>query len=322
MSQTLAAAHLAVTFHFTMTSLRRKRPRALRPSLYANNRQAEEPFLLLCIKVGSTILACCAAAYLAVGVFVSRKQSVTNFNYREHLLVKPSSQNTLDTKENEKNNDLPTFTLFSKSEHDAFGIAEQYLSTAKDDAPTQVLQFIDAAESLRQEFSALYGGESSARALLERSIVVLKKTSSNDESNSTTVTSALARSIHTAQGSGVLSMAFGGSSAVAGYGNFYHQSFPFIVENCIKEALELLGVSLRITNNAVEHTAIFPYTWCQKNYLGDDANVAMLDFGTMSIQQFESVLRNMLAGSRREAPIILVFRDSIQANERQSLLQR
>lgn len=295
--------------------LRRKRSfsqRSLRPSLYSRRREREEPFHILFLKVGSTILALSTLFYIVVIRSFSRPSN-DGIPYREHLLVK---HNELDFKqEDNKVMILPTFTLSAKSEHDAFGIADKYLSNVNDDAPKEILQFLNAADQLRQEFSNRYGGELSARALLERSLVVLNN-SNADGSN------ALAFRIQQArQEDGVLNMAFGGGSAVAGNGNFFHQSFPFVMESILKDPLELLGLLFRVTNGAVEHASSFPYTWCKRNFLGDHVDVASLDFGSMSIQQLETVIRNMVGTEQNPTPI-LVFRDSAQSNELILLLQR
>ena len=122
------------------------------------------------------------------------------------------------------------------------------------------------------------------------------------------------------QNSGVFSMAFGGSSAVAGYGNFHHQSFPYVVSQLL-EALELLGLSLQVRNGAVEHTAIFPYTWCHTNFMGENLDVSSIDFGTIPPRHLEAVIRNVVGTAQEGEAPILVFRDSIsKPSERKSLL--
>lgn len=305
------------------TMLRRKRgysQRSLPSSLYRAPREPTEPFHVTVLKVGSTILGICTVLYLLlnnVAIFSSHRYD--HVPYREHLVVK-HTDTLQDSKDDNKVAILPTFTLTEKSEHDAFGISKQHLSNVNSDAPQQVVQFLDAAEKLQREFSQRYGGEVSARCLLERSLVVLKK----DGDSLSPLNAEMAFRIHQArQNSGVLNMAFGGSSAVAGYGNFYHQSFPFILENMLKDALELLGLTLKVRNGAVEHTAVFPYTWCKANFLGDHLDVSSIDFGNIRPQQLETVVRNMLGPEQEKAPI-LVFRDSFEANnnERISLLQR
>jgi hypothetical protein len=260
--------------------------------------------------VGSTILVICAAAYFVIVVqFASTPDDVP---YREHLVVKHADIPTVD-KEDGKVTTLPRFTLGNASAYDAFGIVEKYLSHVNDEAPKQVLQFLDAAKTLRQKFAERYGGQVSARALLERSLVVLKKDSSQH--------SAMAHRIQTAINTrGVFHMAFGGNSAIAGCGNFFHQSFPFIVEGLLSDPLALLGLTLKVRNGAMEDIAAFPYTWCRSNFLGDNIDVASMDFGPLPSRQLETVIRNIV-GSEQESPI-LVFRDSTHSQEQQSLMQR
>lgn len=265
-------------------------------------------------KVGSTIFALCVVIYVVSSNLSMPKRD--GVPYREHLVVKHTDKRE-EAKQDKKLTVLPTFTSSEKSKHDAFGIAEKHLSDpVKSDTPMYIKQFLDAAKKLRTQFADRYGGEGSVRALLERSVAVLKK-DDNDSSRS----NAMAFRIHMArQNSGVLNMAFGGSSAVAGYGNFHDQSFPFVAA-ILLDAMELLGLTLEVRNGAVEHTAVFPYTWCRSNFLGDNLDVSSMDFGTISPQQLEAVIRNMV-GSQQEKVPILVFRDSLKANERISLIQR
>ena len=239
--------------------------------------------------------------------------------YREHLVVKHTDTMQESKKEN-KLNFLPAFSLTEKSEHDVFAIAKQHLNREiSSDTPKYIQQFLDEAEKLQNQFADRYGGELSARALLERSLAVLKK-SSDDALRP--LSNAMAFRIDVArQNSGVFSMAFGGSSAVAGYGNFHHQSFSYIVAQLL-EALELLGLTLQVRNGAVEHTPIFPYTWCETNFLGENLDVSSMDFGNIPPRHLEAVIRNVVGTAQGEAPI-LVFRDSIQSSsEEKSVLQR
>jgi len=298
--------------------LRRKRGfsrRSLRPSLYSAPREREEPFYVTLFKVGSTLLALGAVFYLVIIGRVTSNNNDYGIPYREHLLVKHADTD-VEFKEDNKVMILPTFTLSAKSQNDAFGIADQHLTNVKQDAPKEVLQFLDTAKKLRGEFSERYGGIVSARALLGRSLAVLRNQNVESSNN------AMTFRIHSAQReSGVLNMAFGGSSAVAGYGNFFHQSFPFIVENLLKDPLELLGLTLKVRNGAIEHTSAFPYMWCRSNLLGNNVHMTSIDFGSMPLDQLETVMRNVV-GSEQEVAPILVFRDALTTSERLSLIQR
>lgn len=237
--------------------------------------------------------------------------------YREHLVVKH-----VDIQKEKKNEDdgkvitLPQFTLGNASAYDAFGIAETYLSNVSDDeqVPKHVLQFLDAAKKLRQNFAERYGGQVSARALLERSLVVV----TNNSSQHSAMAERIQNAINT---TGLFHMAFGGNSAIAGCGNFFHQSFPFVIEGLLSEPLELIGLTLKVRNGGMGDISAFPYTWCRSNFLGDNLDVASMDFGPLPAHQMETIIRNMM-GSEQESPI-LVFRDSSRhSKEQHSLLRR
>jgi hypothetical protein len=298
------------------TSLRRKRrswvPRQSLRSPLSSDRDSEEPFHVTFFKVGSTILALSAVAYF---VFVMRFASTyyDDVPYREHLVVKHVDIQKAKNEDDGKGTTLPQFSLGNASAYDAFAIADVYLSHINDEAPKQVLQFLDAAKKLRKNFAERYGGQVSARALLERSLVVVKKDSSQH--------SAMAQRIQSAiNTTGVFHMAFGGNSAIAGCGNFFHQSFPFVIEGLLSEPLELLGLTLKVRNGGMGDITAFPYTWCRSNFLGDNLDVASMDFGPLPARQMEIIIRNMV-GSEQESPI-LVFRDSTHSQEQQSLLRR
>ena len=104
--------------------------------------------------------------------------------YQENLLVKHNDIPEEEAMEDNKVKLLPTFMLTAKSEHDAFGLSEMLLSHVKEDAPKEVLQFLNAIKKVCSEFAEHYGGKALARALLEWSLVVLKKNETKSSSNS------------------------------------------------------------------------------------------------------------------------------------------
>ena len=297
--------------------LRRKRrlphksPRSPLYSPLGRDRVREEPFYITFLKTGSILLVLCMAGYLVLVLRASSYQE-DDIPYREHLVVKHVKENE-QVKDDGKVTTLPQFSLGSSSQNDAFGIADKYLSNVGESAPNEVIQFLDAAKALRTEFSKRYGGEISARALLERSLVVLKK-------NATAV-DAMALRIQKARNTGgIFQVAIGGSSVAAGCGNFYHQSFPFVMERLMADLFGLLGLTLQVRNAAMEDVPVFPYTWCHSNFLGEDVDVASMDFGAIPVKHMDAMIRNMIGTTKY--PPILIFRDVMQVRERQSLLQR
>lgn len=68
-------------------------------------------------------------------------------------------------------------------------------------------------------------------------------------------------------------IAFAGYSVTVGRGNYFHQSYPFVLEKIIKEPMKLLGVELEVRNAAIGGIPSFPYGWCLQNFLGADADV-------------------------------------------------
>jgi hypothetical protein len=75
-------------------------------------------------------------------------------------------------------------------------------------------------------------------------------------------------------------MAFAGYSVTVGRGNFFSQSFPFVLERVLKTPLkQILGVELIVRNGAIGGIPSFPYGWCLSHFLGEDADVVSWDYG-------------------------------------------
>ena len=74
-------------------------------------------------------------------------------------------------------------------------------------------------------------------------------------------------------------MSFAGYSVTVGRGNYFSQSFPFIVEKILQATLQtLLGIPLQVRNAAIGGIPSFPYGFCLSHFLGDDADVVSWDY--------------------------------------------
>ena len=93
-------------------------------------------------------------------------------------------------------------------------------------------------------------------------------------------------------------LAFGGYSVTVGRGNFFSQSYPFVLEKIVKEIFkDALGIDIVVRNAAIGGTPSFPYGWCLKNFLGDDADVVSWEFSMNegnAADGFESYLRHSM----------------------------
>lgn len=150
-------------------------------------------------------------------------------------------------------------------------------------------------QSIRDEFYHRYGGQDEAMAMLERGIkiaadseehavrrtaerivrAVLRESDGNEndeEGNNTNKNNN--------NGMNKFTMSFGGYSVTVGRGNYFHQSYPFIMEKILKPLFEeSLHLELVVRNSAIGGIPSFPYGWCLPNFLGDDSDIISWDFG-------------------------------------------
>jgi len=93
-------------------------------------------------------------------------------------------------------------------------------------------------------------------------------------------------------------MAFAGYSVSVGRGNYFSQSFPFVVERILQSPMkQVLGVDLVVRNAAIGGIPSFPYGWCLAHFLGEDADVVSWDYSMNEGRQggvMESYIRQSL----------------------------
>lgn len=216
---------------------------------------------------------------------------------------------------------IPVFELGDASETDAFNIASYFLSkdiVIRSRTFRSGNQFILVAKKLRTKFVERYGSENAARAMLEKGISVF-----NDN--------RLTRLIHVADRirdvrydslkngkQDTFRMAFGGNSATAGYGNYFNQSFPFLVEEHLREPFRLLGLNLIVTNAAMDGISTFPMGWCMENFFGQ-ADVISWDFGAVPSETVEAFIRQAITLEKQP---MIIFRDSTAKNKRHEIIER
>jgi hypothetical protein len=67
-------------------------------------------------------------------------------------------------------------------------------------------------------------------------------------------------------------MAFAGYSVTVGRGNHLEEAYPHVLGNILSPALSTLGIELIVRNSAIGGIPSFPYGWCLRNFLGEDAD--------------------------------------------------
>jgi len=254
------------------------------------------PFWLIVLQVGATILIVCAfLATVARWIYPDENDDEYDDFVVEEEDVKPSEPS------------LPEWTLSDASRFDAFGIAEKYGET--DDA------FWKVAATIREDFSKRYGGENAARAILERGL----STFAEDQED---VKHTACRIQDAKEHSRPFKFAFGGYSVTVGRGNFFSQSFPFVMERILKRPFQVLGVDLHMRNAAIGGIPSFPYGWCMQNFWGLDADVVSWDYSMNEAggkrEGMEAYVRHVMMLDR--APKLIV-KDTHMATARRDLLK-
>ena len=295
----------------------------------------DEPFMVTFLKVGGTLMLLSSACY---AVFLQQNLWDPTVTQEKHVDIIPSIE-----QQQAKINQLPRHEVEPFREErawtDAYGIASEYqldeLLTPEDGSSTNrnspLQAFAGMADLLRIKFAMLVGGEMQARAILQRGLLSFLPTEDKDlpaaSEKPPVVTSphGLAYRISSIFKSEkpIFSIAVLGSSAAAGSGNFFQQSYAFEVEKNLKAAFTSLNIQLQVRNLAIEDTHNeFPTVWCLDHYFPEGLpDVLVWDFGlTSTPESFESFLRTVAAP---KAPFMM-FRDTQTSNnnkQRNHLLQ-
>ena len=176
-----------------------------------------------------------------------------------------------------------------------------------------------AIEKIREEFYTRYGGKDEAMNMLERGV----KTAADTEDHAVKHTAeriirAVLKDSDNDSENGEQSetkrnkfiMSFGGYSVTVGRGNYFHQSYPFIMQKILKPIFEdLLNLELVVRNSAIGGIPSFPYGWCLPNFLGDDSDVISWDYGMNEgngAEAFEAYLRQGVRSLSKRPMMIML----------------
>jgi len=213
----------------------------------------------------------------------------------------------------------------------------------------RVTSFATMAANHRRQFAVLNGGERQARATLQRSLVPVVASQKNNNKITTTTTPTLRRGCGLVdrfvsllqQASTQQPVAFSivvlGSSAAAGSGNYFSQSYAFVLEELLVPLFQssvLQHVQLTVQNWAMEHTTEFPSLWCStpRNQFDQIPDLIIWDYGiTSKPEGLEAFIRNLAGWTNNNDDTngnprlpMLIVRDTLVANHnprRNELLQ-
>ena len=230
---------------------------------------------------------------------------------------------------------LPIFDMSMRTQlWDAHAIAQQHKVTTKSSSSSSSsILFWQEAALIRQNFTTLYGGdESTARALLDRGLTHhgLDNDGSSPETIPQDIQHTACRLKRAKHDNRPFVFAFAGYSVTVGRGNYFHQSYPLVLERILHNVFGQAGISLQVRNAAIGGCPAFPYGWCLPNFLGRVPDVVSWDFAMNEAggdpMGLEAYLRRVWhdlgknTNNSHSVPQIIV-RDTHLATERRTLLR-
>lgn len=145
----------------------------------------------------------------------------------------------------------------------------------------------DAIARIRQEFQTRYGKYASS--MYSKAVQEFGDLQSTAE-----------RLLRAASANEPFVLGFAGYSVTVGRGNYFHESFPFVLERLLKPLLrETLDVSIVVRNGAIGGIPSFPYAFCFEHFLGNDLDVLSWDY-SMNEGRGASVLESYLRHSQQQ----------------------
>lgn len=176
----------------------------------------------------------------------------------------------------------------------------------KDNAAESKTKTKELISQMRQTFYDRYGGELEAAAMLKRGIIPAAGTPEDEKK---AIAHTAERIILARQNTREFVMSFGGYSVTVGRGNYYNQSYPFILQEVLKPVFEAIDLELVVRNSAIGGIPSFPYGWCLPNFLGTDSDVVSWDYGMnegSEAQAFESYMRQSIATLPKRPMMIML----------------
>jgi hypothetical protein len=179
--------------------------------------------------------------------------------------------------------------------------------------------FFTVAKEIRNKFASLYGGEQAARAIIRKGI-------STFQSNTISIEYTAKRIQMARKNKHEFRFGFAGYSVTTGRGNYFNQSFPFVVERILQRPMEELGIKLKVINAGIGGVPSFPYGLCLQNFLGDESlDVVSWDFSmneaSDAVEGIEAYIRRILTFQPSIAPMLLM-KDTHMAVNRSLMIRK
>ncbi|GAX26678.1 hypothetical protein FisN_2Hh379 [Fistulifera solaris] len=158
----------------------------------------------------------------------------------------------------------------------------------------------ETVQALRNEFYRRYGGREDSEDMFRRGVQAYGSVQ------------ATARRILTAAAQQTpFVLSFAGYSVTVGRGNYYHQSYPFILGNLLEPILQkLFQTKVTVRNSAIGGIPSFPYGFCFEHFLGSDPHVISWDFSMnegRGAAVLESYLRQSQHQLKQQKPMVILL---------------
>ena len=232
----------------------------------------------------------------------------------------------------ERRNDIPTHAshpvvpLFVQGVNyenalDTYNIAQEIVSEHHWEKLFSDSNFAKIAADIREKFELLYGGQQAAKDIMRKGISTFLSDSRVRASLEYT-----ARRMQKARENGnEFRLGFAGYSVTAGRGNYFNQSFPFVVERILQHPMNELGMKIKVINAGIGGVPSFPYGLCLQNFFGSDSlDVISWDFAmneaSDAVDGIEAFIRQVVS-LQKISPMLLV-KDTHLAVKRSAMIKK
>jgi hypothetical protein len=170
-------------------------------------------------------------------------------------------------------------------------------NTSQKPAPNRNLRRISTAQmhkivdNIRQDFYARYGGPEMAMEMLQKGVTSFGN-----------IDATAQRMLLAANEQRGFELAFSGYSVTVGRGNFFNQSFPFVVQRILDGPMQqVLGTPVLVRNGAIGGIPSFPYGFCLEHFLGSP-DVMSWDYSMNEGGKDASVLEAFIRQAMQQLP--------------------
>lgn len=313
---------------------------------HRDDKRQEEPFLITTLKVAGVLMIACASIYALYNYdnLSSYSNSGSLMTNSEGVWSKYVTDGDGDGSQGQgqdgqdyqvEEEDLtkiqfPVFDLGENTKYDSWGMMEELFEDKDNKKNNKYAKFFDKVDEIQNNFAQFWGGENAARKVLEMGLISFSPRGAKEYTDTKTdmkipagIRSTARRILEAHKNKRPFRISFAGAAAVSGRGNFLEDSFPHVVKLILKEPFQKLGIELDVRNAAIADINSFPYGWCLKNFLGDEADVVSWDPELTSrgdtMATFEAYLRNAI--TMKHSPM-MVIREYSYTKKRRELLQK